>query len=598
MGRIRSAAMNGTLKAIFGCVATLLLLAGLVTYLETRLPSETRDAVEADRQRCAADGLQLKALQEKIQGELKAHGDLLGETARAERWQELTQLAVEDLVGVEKRFKDEVDPLVAKNSREDDAAIHALLDEIDKKREEAVGSVSHLAARVKELAEILPRAAKAYEDLGKRIVADRASIARLTSAIGEFVKKTPAISPIVTREKWRPSLEICTRALGVVAGKHEGLQSLAKKRSATAAKEVLKASDALGGERARAVAKSSEVSQQFEALQTFVTKLPTYGRQVESDLQALTSLGFTKVALGAEELAKRYPFNATEIKRRTIAFASVESEAQRSGKRALAELKRPLGEINPAQVVRSVDLVHKRRSSAPAIVAAFQKQLVDLDRSYEKVLVDMEIKEGYEVTFHHEYMTVSAIRGQQGASVKRTWQVVASPVYKKLESSLGMTVSHKPYGFFTDQTERTHPTPAGMAYVGNPAYGKWDGERWVFNDDPQTKILVASAWGTHYPTHTKSDLQSFQQRRAPWVGRDRWGHAAYGSKGSLVLLIFAPSRYVRMKGFASTRYKTSGGTYRGTRYEQRRSTTVFVGGTRTSGSRYSSRSSTRTSYGK
>ncbi|MBL4845597.1 MAG: hypothetical protein JKY65_08735 [Planctomycetes bacterium] len=586
--------MNGTAKAILGCLATLLLLGGVVTYLENRLPSETRAIVERDSDLAKKDLASLKALQNKIRSELKKNGDLLGETAKSEHWEDLVQLALEDLVTVEKRIKDEVAPLVAKNSRDDEARIHEILDELVKKREEATKSVSHLAARVKELADILPRAAKTYEELGKRLGADKATNARLSTAISDLAKKTPEIEPILAREQWREHLTKCGAALAAVAAKHKDLGAKAREKSLKAAKEVIKTSNLLGAERSRAMAKSRQVGQQFEALKTFIRKRSTYGPQVERDLKALKSFGFAAVAASAEESATRYAFNATEIKRRTVAFAQVESGAQRAGERALLELKNPLGEIDPARVVRSVDLVHKRRAKGRSIIAAFKKQITDLDRSYEKVLVDMEIKEGYEVSFHQEFLTVTAIRGQPGAKTKRTWTKVNAAEYKRLEKGLGTAVAQKPYGYFTDQTERAHPAPAGMSYVGNTAYGSWENDKWVFNDHSQTKVLVGTAWGTHYPGYSRSDYRSYHRRGPIWWGRDRWGHNRYGSGGSLTLLIYSRSRYVRHGGYVRTRYMTSGRRYRGTRYARRGSTTVFVGGSRGRGSRGSRRSS----YGK
>jgi len=96
--------MNGTVKAVVGCALTLLLLGGIVTYLETRLPSEVKRYCLEERALLSEATREVTALKQKVVTELKAHGDVLGDTAKSERWYELTALALEDLQRAEKDY--------------------------------------------------------------------------------------------------------------------------------------------------------------------------------------------------------------------------------------------------------------------------------------------------------------------------------------------------------------------------------------------------------------------------------------------------------------------------------------------------------------
>lgn len=587
--------MNGTLKALLGCGLTLLFLGGIVTYLETRLPSEVKRHCLEERKLQDAAQREIGALKKQIEQELAAHGDVLGETAKSERWLDLVNLAHEDLERASQDYAKKVQPLLDKNSRDDEDAVDALLDELYHTRDEALQSVAHLGARVKEVAEILPRAAKRYAAIGTSLERGETRVTGLEAYVENIARQEPETKPIIEREKWVPQLTAHVATFKGLREQHGALKAQLDKHTVEAAKEVLKASEALDAQRSKASTQAEQIAKRIQALKTFLEKRAGLGKQVEQDLKVLEGLPFEKFAKQEEELCERYPFNASEIKRRIQAFVRLERNSIQAAKRAQAQLKLPLSQADPARIMRDVAQVHKRRSEAPRVVLALRNQLLTLDRSYEKVLVDMQVKEGYEVTFRQQFLEVTAQRGVDKVGTKRSWVDVKVADYKKLEPWLGMTVATKPYGYFKDQTERLPAAPAGMSYVGNPAYGDWSGDAWVFNDAPQTKVLVASAWGTHYPRHTRQDHTQFAHRRAAWKGRDRWGHDRYGSKGSLTALIFASSLYVRNKGWANTRWKKSGGRYRGTRYERKRSTTVFVGGSRSSGS---SRSYRRTSYGK
>lgn len=590
--------MNGTWKAILGCVLALLLLGGLVTYFESRLPRALRAQAVEEGGVLKEDLTATRQLQGQIRAQLKAHGEVLGATASQERWEPLVDAAVEGLSRLDQAYGVEVGAFLTQNQREDEAALIALLDRLFKEREEITRSVAHLPERVKEVSELLPRAQAALSAFKAGLVEDAARVAALEGRVKGLCEQGEGVDAIVTRERWREAFATCSQALAAIEPEREAVEQVAAKQSVASAKEVLILLPKLEAGRSQATAPLRSLEVRVQSLADFLAKRSSYKGQLKADLEALSGLAWAGLEASAKAASERYPFNSEEILRRAAAAAAPAQRAQVEGAAALADLARPLSEVDPARVVRGVDAVAKARAKSPGAITACQGQLASLDLSREKVLVDMELKEGYEVTFHQLFRESEARRGGQ-VSGKEAWVKVSEVAYKSLEPYLGLTVESKPFGYFADQSAKAPASPAGMAYVGNPSYGEWQQDAWVFHSDAASAALVTRAWATFYAPVTRSDWELYTQRKAPWLGTDAWGHALYGSQGSLSAKLYAASRYLTNKGYAASKYKQSGGTYRGTRYERRSSgsTTVFVGGSRSSSSSsYSSRRSSSSSY--
>ena len=609
--------MTGTWKAILGCVLALGLLAGAVTYLESRLPRALHAQAEEEERLTHSELGDASQLQSQIRAQLKAHGEVLSATATREGWEETVDAAVAELTRIQGRYVGEVAEILARNQRDDEERLIALLDELFKGGSEAAQSISHLPARVKEIAELLPRAEAACVAFKTSLEREGERVASVEARVKELVAQGEGVEAIVARERWLAILGTCSEGLAKLEPQREALEALNAEHTVDASKRVLARIPSLERERATATAELQTLESRVQALADFLARRELYKRQLAGDLEALAGLAWKALAESTSAMAERYPFNSDEIKRRAVATMTPSARAERDGTAALAELQRPLAEVDPARVLRGVEAAAKARANGPGLITAFQAQLSSLDQSSEVVLIDMEITEGYEVNFRHLIRTSTATRGGAAPETKDVWKDVDEKAYKAREGLLGMTISTKPFGYFEDQFAAAPASPAGMAYVGNPAYGAWQNDTWVFSATPLCAALVASAWGTFYAPCPRVGYDAYAQRKAPWLGTDAWGHALYGSQGSLSAKIYASSRYLVNKGYANTKYKQTGGRYRGTKYERRatQSTTVFVGGTSSSsgrsssssyrsssssssGYRSSSRSSTRTSSGK
>ena len=61
---------------------------------------------------------------------------------------------------------------------------------------------------------------------------------------------------------------------------------------------------------------------------------------------------------------------------------------------------------------------------------------------------------------------------ENGETTETDWTEVTKEFYAQNVENLGMDVESKPYGSFESE-KLTHAAPPGMAYVGNPHYGRW-----------------------------------------------------------------------------------------------------------------------------
>ena len=71
------------------------------------------------------------------------------------------------------------------------------------------------------------------------------------------------------------------------------------------------------------------------------------------------------------------------------------------------------------------------------------------------------------VRYFHKYLVQ-----EDGETTETDWTEVDEAMFQANVGNLGMDVESKPYGAFDDE-KLTQAAPPGMAYVGNPHYGRW-----------------------------------------------------------------------------------------------------------------------------
>jgi hypothetical protein len=153
--------------------------------------------------------------------------------------------------------------------------------------------------------------------------------------------------------------------------------------------------------------------------------------------------------------------------------------------------------------------------------------------------------------YFHKYTIVEG-----GEKNDTDWQPVSEDVYENNLEYLGMAILTKPYGMFEDESD-TKAAPPGMAFVGNPEYGKWEknssgGSFWSWYGKYAlfSNLLFYSTMG---PVRYSSwnGYNTRYRGRQPYFGKTAQGSAKYGTRGAYTKSSpnFRKTSFAQMGGF-------------------------------------------------
>ena len=156
-----------------------------------------------------------------------------------------------------------------------------------------------------------------------------------------------------------------------------------------------------------------------------------------------------------------------------------------------------------------------------------------IDPNEEYVHGDNAAEYGFTLSadYFHKYLITD-----NGQTQETDWQKVDETMFESHVDDLGMDIVSKPFGTFEDE-KITNPTPAGLAFVGNPQYGRWQ------TDDRGTSFwawygayrLFGDLLGTRgQPYGYRRDeweTWSTRYRGQPYYGEDKDKRERYGTGG-------------------------------------------------------------------
>jgi hypothetical protein len=136
--------------------------------------------------------------------------------------------------------------------------------------------------------------------------------------------------------------------------------------------------------------------------------------------------------------------------------------------------------------------------------------------------------------YSHKYLV-----SQNGQTEETDWQKVDETMFENHVDDLGMDLVAKPVGAFEDE-QITNPTPAGLAFVGNPQYGQWQADNrgssfWVWYGQYRLFSDLLGARGQPYLYRRDEwDTWSTRYRGQPYYGEDKDKQERYGTHGYVV----------------------------------------------------------------
>lgn len=459
-----------------------------------------------------------------------------------------------------------------------------------------------LDARTRTLLEVESTSYPRAED---QFTAQREAIAgSLTDAPALFRRKS---------RQWELSLETAAARLDEGKTSLRGAAELARENRGELRPKIETA--LLGAREARifALAESATIEGEIERLLELREDREKTVSDARADFEAIQAMSLSETESRVDRAKRDWPPKEADLGRRLSGLLATKESAGEAWNTVRAEDAKASDDIDLIALASASDLLRRGLidlSEANAHLAALVSQLYI---SWDKILVDMSIEEGEEVTFQHKYRTVRVTAGEGEAPnpPSEKWEAVSRADYERHKENLGMTVASKPAGLYDSEIDAAAAQPAGFAYIATPEEGRNEYGQWRRDDRGNSfwefygkyAFMRSLFWGPMYSPIHMGDYRGYRRSYdagRSYYGTSRSGVKQYGSSAQKTRTRLASSRYVGNDGFKGSRYEQSGGKYKGSKYETKASRSR--GGTRaasTSRSRSTrSRSSSRSRGGK
>lgn len=385
--------------------------------------------------------------------------------------------------------------------------------------------------------------------------------------------------------RWPDRFAEIKKRLNTATQNRDLIRSLVAENDEEKSGQVEEAIEKLAATRLAAMAEAANMQKRAKQLLQFKSELGDHIKRMESNYQAVKSRDLSKLEMMVGKASSDWPEKQNDLKRRlTVLTDAVKGAEQawqstQAAREAAADKNASVEHLT--ELIKAVNQLDTYRAALDNAQKDLPKRIDQLNWSWDKILADMEIREGLEVTFHHTYKIIKtralAPEGEVAEQdISEHHQTVSKSKFESMEENLGMAIEHKDTGKYDHEAERS-TQPPGYAYMCPPSqqrnrYGSWEQRGgtsfWVFYG--QYAMMRHLFWGPSYRYVTPGDYGGYyrsHQAGTTYYGRDVMGRKRYGSNGSVTRTNYSSSKYARSNGFRNSRYVQSGRKYRGTRYE-------------------------------
>ncbi len=409
----------------------------------------------------------------------------------------------------------------------------------------------------------------------KQVQSAKDGVTHESQADGSF------LAAIAASQRWPGQLDV---AAGTLQSASRDMDELSRLEQHGHYSDRERAQRLLADERAlRTTALTQASAVQTEAARWIARKqqLPAELQRMNRDYQAIQHFDFAPLTAIVERAENDWPEKKSDLEGRLGSVRGIVSHSQavwQSTAAARAEASQgKAGGRAIAELLTASDDLDASAAALPAQASALQSLAGQLYTSWDKILVDMEVR-GAGSSRDYE-QKIRTVRTQQGETTSQEqWVRVSQSTYDSLRNDLGMAIEHKPAGKYDSEADRV-PQPAGFAYVASPAqgsnqYGRWEQHNgqsfWVFYG--QYALLRDLLFNRNYRPLDRRDWEGYRADRSEgrtYYGRDaesNSGAPRYGTNGSTTQQRYAGSSYAKNGGFRDSPYATRGGTYRDSPY--------------------------------
>lgn len=416
------------------------------------------------------------------------------------------------------------------------------------------------------------QARRAYQDQERLLAQNRDSLQEMESELNRSVGKYPdLLGPYQKTEGWENEVEKAKKSFsdGESIFTQEA-QPLYKKNRKDDNVKLLTALRRANTAQASALDAIRNIVARANTLVDNFKNRDAVADRAENDHEAITEMTLGGLLAKVEQAKHDWPQKKDDLEGRMGIFQSYKTQADENISVVREEAAKEPSETNYERFITGVEALATIRSGFGDNASSFSGLTDQLYYSYDIILEDMEIREGEIVEFYHQHK-ITKIDKDNKVTEQSRWEQVSEALYKKQEKNLGMVLESKPKGKYDIEADKA-VSPPGYNYVGNSHYGEWRRDRygrssWAFL--PLYAFMPALMWGPYYRPIFQSDYNMYRRDRSygrTYYGRGEGGRRRYGTGGSYTKGRYAYSKYSRNRGYSSSRYKQSGGAYKGSRY--------------------------------
>ncbi len=310
-------------------------------------------------------------------------------------------------------------------------------------------------------------------------------------------------------------------------------------------------------------------------------QLPAEVQQMDGDFAAVHSFDLAPLTNAIQRAEGDWPEKKGDLEARLASVRSIVSHCDELWQATAADRHEAqagrIETLDAGALLSAADDLKASASALPKVSGDLQLLAGQLYDSWDKILVDMEVRRGGP---SREYdQKIRMVRTHLGTTTSdERWVSVSPATYDAMHNDLGMAIEHKPAGKYDSEAEHL-AQPAGFAYVAPPSqgsnqYGYWDHRNgqsfWVFYG--QYALLRDLLFNHGYRPLDRGEWESYRTERSrgrTYYGQDAEGGASapkYGTNGTTTQDRYSGSTYAKGGGFRDSPYATRSGSYRDSPY--------------------------------
>ena len=308
--------------------------------------------------------------------------------------------------------------------------------------------------------------------------------------------------------------------------------------------------------------------------------LPQEVQDMERDYKAVQAVDLNGLAGVVQKAEGDWPEKKNDLDSRLASVRATAARAdqawQGSEEARRAAAANETGKVDYAALFGSADALKTAADDLPKQAVALKALSGQLYDSWDKLLVDMQVRDGKpEQKIRIIRTHVNDASGKNGTSTsEETWVEVNRSQYQAMERDLGMAIEHKPAGKYDIESERV-AQPAGFAYMAPPGqsnrYGYWDNSGghsfWVFYGQyALMRDLLFNHDYRPYDRYEYYNYRTYYDRRQTYYGNEGSSAPKYGTAGTTTQERYSGSTFAKSGGFKDSKYASKPGGYSDSKY--------------------------------